>query len=168
MLRILAGMDTITVTRTTLLPAPADAVWRALLTPRAFVTVTRGLLRFPAIEHGTDTLTQGGDVVGWVWLFGVLPLHRHHLTVTHIDHERRLLTSDEHGGLVRRWAHDIVVDPVDDRRCAYTDRVTIGAGRATLPVAAFAWSFYRVRQRRWRALAQRLAASDEAGAATGR
>ncbi len=151
-------MDTITITRTTLLPATADAVWREVQRPSAFVTVTRGLLRFPAIEDPTATLAEGEGVVGWLWLFGVLPVHRHHLTITRIDDDRRVLVSDEHGGLVRSWVHDIVVEPVDDRRCSYTDRVAIAAGWATVPIAVFAWSFYRVRQRRWRALAARLAA----------
>ena len=151
-------MDTLTITRTTLLDAPATAVWRAARTPRALVTVTRGLLRVPAVEHRTDEWQQGEEVVGWIWLLGLLPLHRHHLRVARIHDDRMTLTSEEHGGVVRSWVHDIVVEPVDDRRSRYTDRVVVDAGRATLPVAAFAWAFYRVRQRRWRALARGLRA----------
>jgi ligand-binding SRPBCC domain-containing protein len=151
-------MDTLTVTRTTLLDAPATAVWQAVRTPRAFVTVTRGLVRMPVVESRTDEWQQGEQVVGWTWLFGVLPFDRHHLTVARIDHDTMVLTSDEHGGLIRSWVHDIVVEPVDDGRCRYTDRVVIDAGWATLPVTAFAWLFYRVRQRRWRQLAGELTA----------
>jgi hypothetical protein len=150
-------MDTLTVTRTTLLDAPAAAVWSAVCTPSAFRTVTRGLLRFPVIEARTGEWEQGEQVVGWTWLFGVLPFNRHHLTVARIDHDRMTLISDEHGGLVRSWVHDIVVEPIDADRCRYTDRVVIDAGWATLPVTAFAWLFYRVRQRRWRQLARELA-----------
>ncbi len=156
MLDILLHMDTLTVTRTTLLEAPAAAVWQAVRTPRAFVTVTRGLLRFPVVESRTDEWEQGEQVVGWTWLFGLLPFNRHHLTVARIDHEQMILTSDEHGGLIRSWVHDIIVEPVDADRCRYTDRVAIDAGWATLPVTAFAWVFYRRRQRRWRRLAQEL------------
>jgi hypothetical protein len=156
MLNILLSMNTLTVTRTTLLEAPAAAVWQAVRTPRAFVTVTRGLLRLPVVESRTDEWRQGEQVVGWTWLFGVLPFNRHHLTVARIDHDQMTLTSDEHGGLIRSWVHDIIVEPVDPHRCRYTDRIAIDAGWATLPVTAFAWLFYRVRQRRWRQLAREL------------
>lgn len=151
-------MDTLTVTRTTILDAPAATVWDAVRTPRAFVTVTRGILRFPAVASRTDEWREGEQVVGWTWLFGVLPFNRHHITVARIDHDEMTLTSDEHGGLIRSWVHDIVVEPLDDQRCRHTDRVVIDAGWATLPVAAYAWVFYRLRQRRWRQLARQLAA----------
>jgi ligand-binding SRPBCC domain-containing protein len=157
---ILRGMDTLTVTRTTHLEAPAASVWQAVRSPRTFVTVTRGLLRLPVVESRTDEWQQGEEVVGWTWLFGVLPFNRHHLTVARIDHDRMILTSDEHGGLIRSWVHDIVVEPLGEDRCRYTDRVVIDAGWATLPVTAFAWLFYRVRQRRWRELARQLADSQ--------
>lgn len=156
MLNILGRMDTLTVTRTTHLEAPAATIWEAARTPRAFVTVTRGLLRYPVVEGRTDPWQQGEEVVGWLWLFGLVPFSRHRLAVARIDEDSMLLTSDERGGLLRSWVHDIVVEPVDDRRCRYTDRVTVDAGWATLPVAAFAWWFYRVRQRRWRRLAREL------------
>lgn len=150
-------MDTLTVTRTTTLEAPAATVWKAVRTPRAFVTVTRGLLRFPVVESRTDEWREGEQIVGWTWLFGVLPFNRHSITVSRIDHDQMTLISDEHGGLIRSWVHDIVVEPLDDHRCRYIDRVVIDAGWMTLPVAGFAWLFYRIRQRRWRQLARTLA-----------
>jgi ligand-binding SRPBCC domain-containing protein len=157
-------MDTITLTRTTTLTASADAVWAAVTTPQAFVAVTRGMLRLPVLVGRTRPWQEGERLVGRIWLFGVVPLHRHHLTVERIDHAARRLRSDEHGGLVRTWRHDIVVAPVDERCCRYTDRVELDAGWATLPVAAFAWAFYRYRQRRWRRLAPRLTRAAEVAA----
>jgi len=47
-----------------------------------------------------------------------------------------------------------VVERLDDQRSRYTDRVLIDAGPFTMPVAMFAWLFYRERQRRWRRLAR--------------
>lgn len=157
MLRILRFMNTLTLHRSTILDAPADAVWKAVTTPRAFVTVTRGLLRFPVVEGRSDQWQEGEEVVGWTWIFGFIPFNRHHLTVARIDHDARVLSSDEHGGMVKRWLHDIVIEPVDDRRCRYTDRVEINASWATPAVAVYAWFFYRARQRRWQDLARRLA-----------
>jgi len=149
--------NTLTVSRTVELDAPAESVWQAVRTPKAFLTVTRGVLRFPAVAHRTDEWREGEQVVGLTWLFGLLPFNRHHLTVARIDHERMTLTSDEHGGLIRSWVHDIVVEPDGAERCRYTDRVVIDAGWATLPVTACAWAFYRFRQRRWQQLARELA-----------
>lgn len=104
-------------------------------------------------------------MAGRLWLFGVLPLNRHTIRVARIDAARFTLTSDEHGGLIRSWVHDIVLEPIDDHRTRYTDRVTIDAGWATVPITVFAWVFYRARQARWRRLAPTLRGptADEAG-----
>ena len=149
-------MDARTLTRTTDLDAPAQLVWDAVCSPAAFRTVARGLLRYPPVVGRTDAWEPDERVSGRLWLFGVLPLHRHHIRLARIDHDQMTLTSDEHGGLVRSWGHDIVVEPLDERRCRYTDRVTIDAGWATLPVTCFARLLYRVRQARWRRLAPTL------------
>ncbi|MCC5949798.1 MAG: hypothetical protein JJT89_15200 [Nitriliruptoraceae bacterium] len=153
-------MDALTLTRTTDLDAPAGVVWDAVCTPAAFRTVTRGLVRYPPVARRADTWREGETVSGWLWLFGVLPFGRHTIRVARIDPAQFTLTSDEHGGLVRSWVHDIVLEPLDTDRTRYTDRVRIDAGWATLPVTAFAWLFYKVRQTRWRRLASTLHTSS--------
>lgn len=40
----------------TVLAAPAPSVWRAVKTPDAFRTVTRGVLTMPVIKHRDDAL----------------------------------------------------------------------------------------------------------------
>lgn len=142
-----------TVDRDTLLDAPAAAVWAAVKTPAAFRTVTRGVLTMPVLRSRTHAWVEGETVVGWVLLFGCIPFSRHHLHVARIDETAMTLRSQERGGLLRRWDHDIVVTPVDDRRCRYRDRIEIDAGIATPFVVAYARWFYGVRQRRWRVLA---------------
>ena len=149
--------DTLTVTRHTVLEADADAVWNALGKPASFRYVTWPLLRFPALAGRTSRWQQNDEVVGRVWLLGVVPFSRHHLRLVRLDSDARVLSSDEHGGPIRSWLHDIEVEPLDGGRCRYTDRVAIDAGGATLPVTAFAWAFYGYRQARWRRLARRLA-----------
>jgi hypothetical protein len=146
------------VDRSCTLPANADAVWAAVQTPGAFKLVTRGLLSMPALRGRTDPWEQGETVVGWIFLFGVIPLSRHHLLVASLDEEHRTLRSSEHGGLLRRWDHDITVEPIDDRSCRYRDRIEIDAGALTPIVAAWARWFYRMRQRRWIQLAAALRA----------
>ena len=148
-----------TVTVLTRLEAPADTVWRAVNTPQAFVHVARGMLRYPAAERLDRPWRVGDHVEGWTFLFGVMPFSRHHLDVVWIDDDAHLLISDEHGGVVRTWRHELIVAPIDETSCRYTDRIDIDAGILTPVVAAFAHVFYRYRQRRWRELARLLAAT---------
>ena len=144
------------VERSTLLEAPADAVWAAVKTPAAFQTVTRRLLAMPVIRGRQDQWCKGETVVGWVFLFGFLPFSRHHLHIASIDDATRTLRSREFGGLIRVWNHDIEVVPIDATTCYYRDRIDIDAGFTTPLIALYARWFYRMRQRRWRALAKGL------------
>lgn len=73
-----------------------------------------------------------------------------------IDEETRTLTSRERGGVIRTWNHDIEVVPLDERTCSYRDRIEIEAAIATPLVVAYASWFYRMRRRRWRALAKEI------------
>jgi hypothetical protein len=144
------------VDRSIVLEAPATAVWAAVKTPAAFRAVTRGLISVPVIASRDHPLEEGETIVGWVLLFGFVPFSRHHLHIARIDEAAMTLTSHEHGGILRRWNHDIVVTPAGADRCVYRDRIDIDAGAFTRPVVLYARWFYRMRQRRWRALAGRL------------
>jgi len=144
------------VEMSTVLEATADAVWTKVKTPSAFRKVTRGLLAMPAIVGRRDDWHEGETVVGWVFLFGFLPFSRHHLHIARIDDATRIMSSREHGGLISVWNHDIEVVPIGQRACRYTDRIEIEAGIVTSLVVLYARWFYRMRQRRWRALAKRM------------
>lgn len=149
-------MDMALVERTTVLEASADAVWAAVKTPSAFRTVTRGLLAMPVIRRRQDEWREGETVVGWVFLFGFLPFSRHHLHVASIDESTRTLSSREFGGVIKTWNHDIEINPIDAKTCRYRDRIEIEAGIMTPVIVVYARWFYRMRQRRWRALANGL------------
>lgn len=149
-------MDMALVERTTVLEASADAVWAAVKTPSAFRTVTRGLLAMPVIRRRQDEWREGETVVGWVFLFGFLAFSRHHLHVASIDESTRTLSSREFGGVIKTWNHDIEINPIDAKTCRYRDRIEIEAGIMTPVIVVYARWFYRMRQRRWRALANGL------------
>ena len=138
------------------LSASADAVWNAVKTPAAFRKVTRGLLTMPVINNRPDEWHEGETVIGWVFLFGFIPFSHHHLHIAKIDEEARTLSSREQGGLLKRWDHDIVVTQVGPETCSYRDRIDIDAGVVTPFVVLYARFFYRMRQRRWRALAREI------------
>jgi len=150
-------MRTVSVSRT--LPAPAEVIWPAVKTPQAFVHVARGMLRFPAAERVGRPWKVGDDISGWTLLFGVLPFSKHRLVIDSIDDDRRVVVSDECGGPIRTWRHELIVTATDDDQCRYEDRIQIDAGLLTGVVAAYAKVFYRYRQRRWQSLASVLAAT---------
>lgn len=138
------------------LSASADAIWNAAKTPAAFRKVTRGLLSMPVINKRRDEWREGETVIGWVFLFGFIPFSRHHLHIAKIDDEAQTLSSRERGGLLKRWDHDIIVTQVSPEVCSYRDRIDIDAGVVTPVVVLYARFFYRMRQRRWRALAKEM------------
>jgi hypothetical protein len=144
------------VEMSTVLEATADAVWTKVKTPSAFRKVTRGLLAMPAIVGRRDDWHEGETVVGWVFLFGFLPFSRHHLHIARIDESTRVLSSREFGGLISVWNHEIEIVPIDSQTCRYRDQVEIDAGVVTTVVVLYARFFYRMRQRRWRALAREI------------
>jgi hypothetical protein len=151
-------VDAVTIERSVELEAAAEQVWAAARTPAAFRYVTRGVLSITGLP--TSRLEQGARIEGWLLLAGVVPVHRHHLEIVRVDPAAMTLSSAEWGGLLRRWDHDIIVEPLSDGRCRYTDRVVIDAGPFTLPVVLFAWLFYRYRQARWRRLARTAPSAD--------
>ncbi len=151
-----------TVTVNTELPAPAEAVWRAVSTPAAFEHVAAPLIRYPA-AGSIDRPWRRNDVVeGWTFLFGIIPFSKHHLRIADLDDDAHRLTSAEHGGVIRTWNHVIEVERAAPGRCRYTDRIDIDAGPLTRLVAAYAHVFYRHRQRRWTRLARLLRLYEEA------
>lgn len=148
-----------TVTVTTFLDAPPDAVWQAVTTPAGFRFVTRGLVELAGLDEHPGPWTTSTTVAGRLRVLGV-PFSHHRITVESIDHERHSLQSDEGGGPIRSWRHLITVAPVagEPARSRYTDRIEIRAGVLTPAITLFAHGFYRLRQRRWRQLAPVLAA----------
>jgi hypothetical protein len=137
------------------LPAPATRVWEAMQQPATFLYVVRGTLGVPALAGRTAPLRAGEVVTGWIFLFHVLPVHRHRIEVAAVDPAVGVVRTEERGGVLRRWDHVLQVAPVDAGSSRYSDTVDIDAGPLTGVVAAWAELFYRYRQARWRRLARR-------------
>lgn len=154
-----------TIRRSTVLDAPPELIWAAVRTPQAFRFVTRGLLDWRPLHGRSEPWAPGEEATGWLLLAGVLPFSRHRLRIAEIDQDARVLRSDESGGPIRAWRHDIIVEAAPDGdgdRTRYTDVIAIEAGLLTPLVIAFAHVFYGIRQRRWRRLAILLASADRA------
>ncbi|NLV79817.1 MAG: hypothetical protein GXY65_10855 [Rhodococcus sp.] len=137
------------------LPTDADRVWSAMLSPVTFLYVCRGLFGLPALAGRAEPLREGERGTGRLWVFHVVPAHRHTIEVRNVDSGTRTVRTHEHGGMLRSWNHTLHVEPVGEHRCRYSDRVDIDAGAATRVVAIVATGIFRYRQRRWRRLVRR-------------
>lgn len=137
----------------TRLDAPPDRVWETVLQTRAFQYVTQGWMAFTFQEPLPPRWIEGDRLTARMWLFHVLPAPWRHTMILHrIDHDRRELSTEEGGGLLRVWNHRIRVEARPDGGSLYTDAITIDAGLLTRPVWLFAQVFFRHRQRRLRRL----------------
>lgn len=154
------------IRRSMILDVPAERAWAMVRQSRLLEHVAHPLQVFEPVEPSRlpEIWTDGGYRVR-CRTFGLIPTGEQWIVISTVDAgpERYVLRDNGHGDLARRWDHLITIRPVSANRCRYTDEVEVRAGLLTLFVAAFAWIFYRHRQRRWR----QLVASDFAPLAAG-
>jgi hypothetical protein len=148
------------------LQAPKASVTAALRRVHTLRTLTRGMLAIEAAD-GDHPLPALWPVDGTPVTLRIRPFYlpvgwRHTIRVVEADPARGILRTEESGGAVRRWNHTIEVSSIDAGCTRYRDLVELDAGVLTPVVAVWAQAFYRVRQRRWRALARRLPSATAA------
>lgn len=137
----------------TVLDAPADSVWEAVVRPATLELVTRGLLGFTDVSF-PERWRTGVSVAPRLVFLHVIPAWKHHLTVIVVDDAARVLETREGGGPIQVWNHRISVEPRDSTSCVYTDTIDLSAGLLTPLVRVYAELFYRYRQRRWHHLVE--------------
>jgi hypothetical protein len=94
----------------------------------------------------------GRDYPLRLYLLGFVPLGRHVIRLERIDRDQNRISSRERGLLAPVWNHEIAFHAVLPGVVSYTDEIEIRAGLLTPFIWAFAWVFYRHRQRRWKLL----------------
>lgn len=143
------------IRRSTILDVSAERAWAALRRPELLAYVARPIQAFHPVDPPLWPVTWAdGRYQVKLRLFGLLPMGEQWIVIeTPAGRSGSYRLRDNgHGDLVRRWDHLITIDPLSGDRCRYTDQVEVRAGLLTPFVAAFAWIFYRHRQRRWRRL----------------
>jgi len=146
------------VEHSTHLACPPEKCFRELKTTRLFEFVSWPIVRFDPVDPPQFPRTwEERTYLVRASVFGLIPVGRQRIDITGRNRSGETrsffveLRDNGRGTLVSKWDHVITVREADTG-CLYTDRVEIEAGLLTPLVTAFAWCFYRHRQRRWRQL----------------
>ena len=143
----------------TYIALPPEDVWREIQTPNLLKHIAWPIIRFRFIDPAPlENFAARDRFKVRLTLFGIIPLGEQWI-VPSIHEERpdswpKRLRDNGYSKLVKTWDHWITVIPNDDGGTHYVDDVEVEAGIFTPIVWAFAWVFYRHRQRRWRGLAR--------------
>lgn len=151
------------ISKSTYIALPPEDVWREVQTPALLQHIAWPLIQFHFVDPAT--LTNFSDRERFkvsLSLLGIVPLGEQWI-VPSVHEERpeswpKRLRDNGFSKLVKTWDHWITVIPSDNGGTRYVDDVEVQAGIFTPVVWAFAWVFYRHRQRRWRGLARTILA----------
>lgn len=153
----------------TRLAAPPEWVVAQLQSTAVFRYITAPLVHFaPDKGAAWPAAWTPGELSLRLRLFGLVPIGRQQVRIciepAPEGSEWPTLRDNGEGTLMQRWDHRITVHPLPGGHTWYTDDVELQARYLPwlmTPVsAAFAYWFYRHRQRRWRVLAAQQRQSD--------
>lgn len=156
----LKDIKTMAVVRVqTELNAKPNLVWITVLKYQTLVHIMKGLIRFSG-KIPID-LSVGDKLFLRLWFFHIIPGWYHHLAIAEIDNTKRIIRSEESGGIVKKWNHIITVSELPTGGTLYCDEIEIEAGFFTTLVCLWAHFQYRYRQMRWRKLARKLSNGEQ-------
>ena len=112
-----------------MIPAPAEEVWRRVVTPEGINDELRPWMRMtiPSRLRGkTIDDVEPGERLGrsWLLLFGVLPFDYDDLGLAELGPGFRFLERSTMLSM-RRWEHERTVVPTGDDACEVTDRIAV-------------------------------------------
>lgn len=146
------------IDRRTILDAPYEATCEALLRPAVMQHIAAPFFVIRSADpEGFPERWAERRYRARLYLFGLVPLGWQDIDASFAEIEPgRLYRGRDRGGgrLARLWDHILEVEAIDDRRCAYSDRLEVEAGLLT-PIAAIVTRLlFAHRQRRLRRLAR--------------
>ncbi|MGH2992882.1 MAG: hypothetical protein ACRDL1_05030 [Solirubrobacterales bacterium] len=115
------------ITTTSVIPAPAEKVWRRVVTPEGINDELRPWMRMTIprrLRGKTIDDVQPGELLGrsWLLLFGVLPFDYDDLGLAELGPGFRFLERSTMLSM-RRWEHERTVVPAGDGACQVSDRI---------------------------------------------
>jgi len=142
------------VARSTFLSCPFEQCVEEVLTSRLLQYVASPLVAFvPVNPPALPERWEEHKYVVRLRLFGFIPFGRQTINISVLSRSNSHieLRDNGYGSLISKWDHLINIRSANVG-CVYSDRVDVKAGVLTPFVWAFAWLFYRHRQRRWQRL----------------
>jgi len=132
-------------------PASSQTVWQKLLQPATLQFIASPLLKFTPQGRATlpNNWQEGTTIMLRLYAFGILPLGKHSITITHIDPQNQTLQTTESGAMASVWQHRITLQTQQPGQTLYTDEILMYSGYLTRMMARWALWFYRHRQKRW-------------------
>lgn len=132
-------------------PASPERVWELAIMLETLQFIARPLLSFKPLDPLPGGVFRAGTCCRFSLRFlGFFPLGIHRILILSCDKREGLIRSFEHGSLTRQWNHTIRMQPAQDGKTLYWDILEIeGVYGITWLITAFAWIFYKHRQRRW-------------------
>jgi ligand-binding SRPBCC domain-containing protein len=153
------------VSISTIISLPPEEVWQRIQTHELLTYIAAPLIHFRLIDPETaPQFIEGDRFLVSMRLFGILPIGNQWIVPTlHLAKDGewpKKLRDNGYSALIKTWDHWITVEPDGQGNTLYCDEVEVKAGLLTPFIWVFAHIFYSHRQRRWRALAQRIAKGD--------
>jgi ligand-binding SRPBCC domain-containing protein len=147
---------TTVIERESVVDAPADEVWRRVVTPEGINDELRPWMTM-SMPRGAESMTVDNVPIGipigrsWLRLFGVLPFDYDRLTIAELQ-PGRAFREESTMLSMRRWQHERSVSPHDSTKAIVHDRITfqlrVGVRFARPVVAAGIGALFGHRHRR--------------------
>ncbi len=143
------------IKRSTYLACSPERCFEEVQTTRLLQYIAHPLVHFAPVEPPTlPEHWSEGEYVVKLKLFGMIPFGKQWIRISMRDRSQEMghfhveLRDNGFSKLVAKWDHLIIIQQADGG-CCYSDHVHVKAGMLTPLIGAFAWFFYRHRQRRW-------------------
>ncbi len=130
---------------------PIVKAWGLLKQTDTLARVARGVMNYEGLVNFPDEWAVGVDGNLRPRLWGMAPTD-HFVGVAEFDPSQYLIRTEEHGGPITRWSHEMQLFEHYPNRCILVDTIDIEAGWRTFLVVLFAHYFYRHRHRQWQKL----------------
>lgn len=143
-------MKSKTVIKTSIFPASEKEVFDKLKSIQTLQYIAAPYATFTPVNASDDFTWKVGKTFSFHFkLFGVIPFGVHTINVIDFDEITTRIYTNESNTHVPIWNHTILLEPMDDNRLRYTDKVELYAGWKTPFVTLWAKCFYSHRQKKW-------------------
>ncbi len=138
------------------IPMSIDAAWANVQTPALLQFITKGMIRFRAVNGRLPLKWQQGSTYGVrMYIFGFVPFGgTHYLKIDKIDETQHQIETIEWDNSAKVWNHHVRLESQNAGWIFYEDAITIYGGWMTAFITLFAKYFYLHRQKRWQIVAK--------------